>query len=157
MLKKTFTYIDFNGDVRTEDAYFNLTETEITALEVEHEEGLLAKLKRIVDANDGPTIMKEFKDLILASYGEKSIDGRYFRKSKEISEAFACTPMYNELYMELLTNPEAASAFIDGIVPKEKTAEQKEALSKTNFERLSAEVEKKNIVPMPTAAPTVTE
>ena len=154
MLKKTFTYLDFDGNVRTEDCYFNLTEAEVTEMEVEHEEGMLARLKAIIDKNDGPAIMKEFKELILKSYGEKSPDGRYHMKSPEIAARFAASPMYSDLYMELIMNPDAASAFINGIVPKEKTEEQKKALSKTNYERIAdMQANGNNVVNMPTATP----
>lgn len=34
MLKKTISYEDFDGNQRTEDHYFNLTEAEITEMEL---------------------------------------------------------------------------------------------------------------------------
>ena len=62
--------------------------------------------------------MKIFKDLVLAAYGEKSPDGKRFIKSEELREAFSQTEAYSELFMELAMNAEAASAFINGIMPK---------------------------------------
>lgn len=155
MIKKTISYLDFDGKPRTEDCYFGFTETEIMEKEVEHEEGLTKRLERLIDKGADPDIMKEFKQLILDTYGEKSPDGRHFMKSPEISERFRCTQMYNELYMELISDPEKASEFIAGIIPKEKTDEQKKMLSQTNYERLSAELQKNgNVVSMPTAPVT---
>ena len=41
MLKKTIAYIDYNGTTRKEDFYFNLTQAEVTELEVSVEGGLV--------------------------------------------------------------------------------------------------------------------
>ena len=118
MLKKTFTYTDYNGVERTETHYFNLSKAELVDMEATTPGSLSEKLKRIVDGADGPEIMKFFKKLIFKSYGIKSDDGRRFIKSAEISEAFSQTEAYVQLYMELVTNPEAAADFANGIIPK---------------------------------------
>lgn len=39
MLKKTIAYTDYNGTTRKEDFYFNLTQAEVTELEVSVEGG----------------------------------------------------------------------------------------------------------------------
>lgn len=118
MLKKTFTYTNYNGVERTETHYFNLSKAELVDMEATTPGSLSEKLKRIVDGADGPEIMKFFKELIFKSYGIKSDDGRRFMKSAEISEAFSQTEAYVQLYMELVTNPEAAADFANGIIPK---------------------------------------
>lgn len=117
MLKKSITYTDYNGTERTEDFFFNLTKAELMEMEMSTAGGLAETIQRIVKAEDQPAIIKIFKDLILKAYGEKSIDGKRFVKSETLSTEFAQTPAYSELFMELSTNAEAASAFINGIVP----------------------------------------
>jgi hypothetical protein len=121
MLKKTITYTDYNGAERTENFYFNLTETEIMEMELGTVGGYAEMVQRIVDAKDGPEIMRIFKELILKSYGEKSADGRRFVKSKEISEAFTQTQAYSVLFMELISDQtgEVAAAFVNGIIPQQ--------------------------------------
>lgn len=118
MLKKTITYVDFNGMERKEDFYFNLSKAEITEMELSTDGGLVERINRIVAAKDVPEIIKVFKQLILDSYGEKSLDGKRFIKSKEISEAFSQTNAYSILFMELAVDDVAAAEFINGIVPK---------------------------------------
>lgn len=120
MLKKTITYIDYDGLERTEDFYFNLSKAEVIEMEVGTEGGMRAMLERIVAAKDGRRIMEAFKEIIAKSYGEKSLDGRRFQKSKEISEAFMQTEAYSQLFMELVTDSQAAAAFVNGIVPQEE-------------------------------------
>ena len=121
MLKKTITYKDYNGVERTEDFMFNLTKAEILEMQLAKDGGMDAAIKKIVDAKDAPEIMKVFKDLILKSYGIVSDDGRRFIKSKEISDSFSQTEAFSMLFMELATDTDAASAFVNGIVPAADT------------------------------------
>lgn len=117
MLKKTITYTDYDGNQRTEDFYFNLSKAEITEMELSTSVGFERLMERLVKDMDGKRIMETFKDIILRSYGEKSLDGKRFVKSKELSEAFSQTEAYSELFMELVLDPKAAAAFINGIIP----------------------------------------
>lgn len=117
MLKETMTYADYNGVTRTEDFYFNLSNAEITEMEMTTEGGLADRIQKIVAAQDLPAIIKVFKDLILKAYGEKSDDGKRFVKSEEISTAFSQTEAYSQLFMNLATDEDAAARFVNGIVP----------------------------------------
>lgn len=117
MLKKTITYTDYNGVERKEDFYFNLNKAEVTEMELSTEGGLAERIQKIVAAQDAPSIIKIFKKLILDAYGEKSPDGKRFVKSKELSDAFAQTEAYSNLFMELAVDAKAASDFVNGIVP----------------------------------------
>lgn len=130
MLKKTITYIDYNGNERTEDYYFNLTEVEAMELELSASGGLTANIQKIVDSQDGAAIFRIFKEIILKAYGEKSLDGKRFIKSKELSEAFSQTGAYNKFFMELVTDADAAAAFIKGITPDEAKTELKKESGK---------------------------
>ena len=126
MLKKTITYTDYNGVEKKEDFYFNLTKAEVVEMELTTTGGLAETITKIVDAKDIPAIVKIFKDLILKAYGEKSADGKRFVNSKELSEAFAQTEAYSELFMELATDADAAAKFVNGITPVEIPADQLE-------------------------------
>ena len=124
MLKKTVTYTDYDGIERTEDFYFNLTESEIVEMELGVDGGWRARMQRIIDAKDNPTLMREFKKLIMMSYGEKSADGKRFVKSEELSEAFVQTEAYNKIFMEIITDPKAAADFANGILPQKERSRQ---------------------------------
>lgn len=119
MLKKTITYTDYNDNERTEDFYFNISKAELTEMELSTVGGLTELIEKIVNTQDGPKLVKIFKDLVLNAYGEKSADGKRFVKTEEIRNAFAQTEAYSELFMELATDANAASAFINGIMPKD--------------------------------------
>lgn len=117
MLKKTITYTDYNGTSRTEDFYFNLTKAEIMEMELGTSGGLAEMIQKVVAAQDAPSIIKIFKDLILKAYGEKSPDGKHFYKSEDISRQFSQTEAYSQLFMELATDSDAAAKFVNGIIP----------------------------------------
>ena len=119
MLKKTMTYTDYNGVERTEDFFFNLTKAELMEMELGTAGGLAETLQKIVDSKDAPAIIKAFKDIVLKAYGKKSDDGRRFIKTPEISEEFAQTEAYSDLFMLLATNAEEAAKFVNCIVPQD--------------------------------------
>lgn len=122
MLKKTIPYKDYNGVERIEDFYFNLSKAEAMEMELSITGGLTEMIRKIVAAQDTPTIIATFKQIILKAYGEKSADGRRFIKSEELSKAFSETEAYSILYMELATDANAAAEFVNGIVPKDVDA-----------------------------------
>jgi hypothetical protein len=124
MLKLTKTYTDYNGVSRTEDFYFNLSESELMEMEMGTNGGFAAMVQAIVAAQDVPALIKIFKEILLKSYGEKSADGKRFIKSEELSTAFSQTEAYNQLFMELATDDKKAADFINGIVPKNVDTKQ---------------------------------
>lgn len=119
MLKKTITYTDYDGEERTEDFYFNFNKAEVIELELGTPGGLSNLMQQIIDTKDVPKVIEIFKDLILRTYGQKSLDGRRFIKSEQLSEEFTQTEAYSELFMELGTDASAGAAFINGIFPED--------------------------------------
>lgn len=121
MLKKTIKFTDYNGVEREEAHYFNLSKAEIMEMEMSTVGGFAEMIEKIVAAQDTPTLVKIFKDLILKSYGEKSPDGRQFLKIDEngrpLSNKFVQSEAYSVLFTELATNAESAAEFVNGIVP----------------------------------------
>ena len=149
MLKKLINYVDYDGRERSENFYFNLSEAELMDMELETVGGMQKLIQLIIDKQDIPEIIKAFKKIIRASYGEKSPDGRRFIKSEALSEAFTQTEAYSVLYMELISDANAAAAFLNGIVPErvakaaaESKAEEeaKEAAAKAEVDSKLAEV-----------------
>lgn len=133
MLKKRISYVDYDGNTREEDFYFNLTKAELTEMDLSEEGGLEKRIQKIVDAKSFPEIIKLFKSLIIASYGEKSLDGKRFIKNQELTDAFVQTEAYSQLFMELATDADKAAEFVNSIVPADVAAEaskQNDAVAK---------------------------
>ena len=147
MLKKLIKYVDYDGRERQENFYFYMSKAELMEMELGTVGGMQNLIQLIIDKQDIPKIMDAFKTIILKAYGEKSPDGRRFIKSKELSEAFSQTEAYSNLYMELITDADAAAVFINGIVPEDvaMAAEQRR-------KEKEAPVEENKVVEMPKKA-----
>ena len=117
MIKLNRTYTDYNGVERNEDFYFNLSKAELLEMELSTDGGMEALINRIVNTQDSKELVKIFKSVVLKAYGVKSDDGKRFIKTKEATEAFSQTEAYSDLFVELATDGEAATKFINGCIP----------------------------------------
>ena len=101
MYRRPITFTDYDGNQVTENFEFNLSKAELVEMEAEYPGG-----------------MQAIKDIILRSYGERSLDGRRFVKNDDMREKFSQTDAYSELFMELAMNPDKTAEFINNIIPK---------------------------------------
>lgn len=123
MYIKTIEYKDYSGNQRKEDFYFSFNEAEIMEMELSTEGGFDQWITRIANAQNTPELIKLFKSLILMSYGERSLDGKKFIKKdpvtgRPLAEEFEQSAAYPVLFMELATNTEAATEFINKVIPE---------------------------------------
>jgi phage-related baseplate assembly protein len=109
----------FTDEEVEETFYFHLSAAEIAELELSVDGGLSEMLKKIVEAEDNKNILTEFKNIILTAYGVRSENGKFFKKNQEVREEFASSEAYSVLFMELLSDEDAAAEFVNGIVPKD--------------------------------------
>lgn len=129
MLKETITYTDFNGKTITEDFYFNMSKSELIEFENSVDGGLSSTLNDLPTSEDEMTFEAQkksfntFKELILRSYGKKSEDGKFFRKSEELSNDFYHSAAYEELFNKLI-DPEQnyAATFVNALMPSDLVA-----------------------------------
>ena len=117
MLKKKIAYTDYDGNQREEEFRFNISKAELADMQMSVNGGLNKELELAIQTGNGPRIMQFFKDLIFKSYGVKSLDGKRFEKSEELSKEFTETEAYVNLFMELVTDEKAALAFLKGVMP----------------------------------------
>ena len=119
MLKKTITYTSPIDDQEyTEDFYFHFSEAEITEMELGTTGGMANMVQQVVAAKDNKKIIEIFKEIIMKAYGVRSPDGKRFIKNQEVREAFMQTEAYSVLFMELASDADSASAFVNAIMPK---------------------------------------
>lgn len=131
MYQKKIKFEDFNGNQKEKTYLFHLTKAELMEMELSVDGGLQEYVKRIVETEKTPQLVELFKKLILMSYGEKSDDGmRFVKKAPDghrLSDDFEQTDAYSELFMELATNADAATAFVNGILPAQLQEQVAEA------------------------------
>ena len=119
MICKTIKYEDFNGNEREGKYYFHMSEAEIMDWLTTDGDYTIDKVYgRMVEKRNGKEIIEAIQDMILRSYGEKSLDGQEFDKSPEIVRHFKQSPAYSALFMELATNADKAADFFNGIIPR---------------------------------------
>lgn len=111
-------YVDFLGTEREETVHFNLTQTELLKMELEVPGGYAAYGQRIIDAKNIQELMVLFEKLIKKSYGVVSPDGSRFDKSEPAYNDFVSSPMYDEIFMKLVTDADFAQMFFNEIIPK---------------------------------------
>ena len=133
MLKKTITYTNFNDEEVSETHFFHFSKAELVELEMSHEGGLSTMLENIIATQDGKQIIAEFKKIVLGSYGKKSADGKRFIKNQELRDEFESSEAYSTLFMELVTNADAAAEFVSGVVPQGLADEARRVMETTNI------------------------
>lgn len=116
MIKKIIKYTDYNGQQRKETAYFNMNKLEVLKLTAKLGMDIDQYAKKLAESEDMPKMLQFIEDIILASYGEKSEDGRTFEKSKEKTAKFENSNAFAELFEQLLLNPQQTAQFASGIV-----------------------------------------
>lgn len=145
MLEKTITYEDYDGNQRTETFYFHLNKAEVIEWLTTSGDYTLDKVMlKLARERNAKKIMEIIKDFIQRSYGEKSLDGRRFVKSEEITKSFMQTEAYSILFTELVSDGEKAAVFISGVFPKDMADEIDKAF-KENPEGIPDEI--KDLLP----------
>jgi hypothetical protein len=140
MLAKKVKYTDFEGVEREETHYFNLTKAEVMKwLATDGEYTLDKVLLQLAKNPSGRKVIDTFEDLLHRSYGRKSLDGRKFEKSEEIWLDFFQSEAYSEIFMDLVTDADKASAFINGIIPEKLAEEARNSLNE-NRDKLPEEI-----------------
>lgn len=129
MLKKEITFEGFDGQPITETHYFHISKADLIELQLSKKGGFEEWLKRVVEAEDGPTLIRELKDIILMAYGKRSEDGTRFLKSDEIRAEFANSEAFSELFSEIALDADKASEFVNGVMPRELVDQTRQRMS----------------------------
>lgn len=115
MIKEVIKYTDFDGNAQEEVAYFHLSKTEATMMELSVPGGLSNRLKEVIEANDLGSIAGVMYDMILSAYGQRSADGKRFVKSPEMKEDFKNSIAFDTFFMELAQDENKAKVFIESL------------------------------------------
>lgn len=135
MLKLPITYVNFLGETKTKDFYFNLSKAELTERTVGSDGEFQATLERIKSSNKGSVVLPELVKIIKWSYGEISADGEQFLKTEEGWTRFESSPAYSELIMRFFSTDGGtfAASFINGVLPADLAAQAREQAAQNGF------------------------
>lgn len=127
MFSKTVKYEDYNGNQRSETLWFNLTQTELLKIAMDLPDGTIPEDPNKVDNDQlaatlfqklGNKGIYEFiESLVLKAYGVKSEDGRRFIKTPDMVTEFSQTLAFDAIMLELMSDANAAAAFINSAIP----------------------------------------
>lgn len=141
MYTKEFTYTNYFGETVKETCRFQLTRPEVIEMATSVKGGFEAAAQKMIESHDEGAMFNNLQTLIAKAYGEISPDGRRFMKSEELSKAFLETPMYEQLFDELISDQKFQQEFIIGLVPRDSQADVGKALADYIAEREALEKE----------------
>lgn len=119
MYAKTIKYTDYNDVPREEVFYFNLNRAELLRMMTTDSDATMDQVfEYFQQTRNGKKLLAMIEDLIKASYGIKTADGKSFVKKPEYLELFVQSEAYSELLTELLNDADAAADFFVKILPK---------------------------------------
>lgn len=118
MLTRTITFENFDGEQVSQTLYFNLSKSELMEVELSTPGGFGAKIDKVAESKDGGQIIAAYKEILKLAYGERSADGKHFRKSDEIWDNFVASQAFDEFFFELITDAAVAADFVNALVPK---------------------------------------
>lgn len=118
MFKTTITFENYEGEEITKTLYFRLTQAEIVNAEFNSPDGsVLDMLRKMANEKNMKLIVPLVKRFMLMSYCERQEDGTLL-KNQEMRDRFESSDEFSELFMQLISDIDALSEFINNIVPK---------------------------------------
>lgn len=124
MIKKTISYHDYDGNLRTDDFYFHLTQIELTKINSDPSlpGGLEESVARASKNEDAGELLRIVDLMISRSYGVKLPDGGFVKRNASglpLYELFVNTEAYDNLLTELIQDEEGIVNFLTGCLTKE--------------------------------------
>lgn len=141
MVRKEFTYTDYDGREKSLEAYFQLNKNDCIDLnnEFKEEGGLVEYLKTLMkEAKERPddvpdeAFIRFVRLLVTKAFGIRPKDdpSLYLKdddRGRPLVRKFKGCPAYDEFVFALLTGKENLGDFVDGIMPNVDEAQKTEA------------------------------
>ena len=138
MIKKVIPYTDFDGNPRVEEFWLNLTKAEMMDLGLSKDGGYDKYMEQLMHSTKVGEAIEVFKKILLLAYGKKSLDGRKFEKSPEITADF---------------DPDKAAEFMNGVMGADVRKMVAENEAKAKAAEVSAAVAANNAPALAVADP----
>ena len=121
MIRKTLTYLDYEGQEHTKDFYFSLNQTEFALMNNRLPGGFDAYLKRIQEDHNEEKLLELLTMFIVEGYGIRESDDDFVKEDEQgrkLGKRFKCTEACDNLITELLEKENNIGAFLTGMLPK---------------------------------------
>lgn len=125
MIKMNVSAETFDGDMVTETLWFHMNKVDLIELQQSEPGGFTDTLQAFMSRKPEDWTNKDkfklfdfFRTMVDKAYGERSSDGKRFRKSPEILANFKDSIFYDEFLLSLLEDEKKSIKFFNGVMPK---------------------------------------
>ena len=125
MIKMNVSAETFDGDMVTETLWFHMNKVDLIELQQSEPGGFTDTLQAFMSRKSEDWTMADkfklfdfFRTMVDKACGERSSDGKRFRKSPEILANFKDSIFYDEFVLSLLEDEEKSIKFFNGVMPK---------------------------------------
>lgn len=125
MIKMNVSAETFDGDMVTETLWFHMSKVDLIELQESEPNGFVDTLQAFMSrkpedwtTKDKFKLFNYFRTMVDKAYGERSSDGKRFKKSPEILANFKDSVFYDEFVLSLLEDENKSIKFFNGIMPK---------------------------------------
>ena len=125
MIKMNVSAETFDGDMVTETLWFHMNKVDLIELQQSEPGGFTDTLQAFMSRKPEDWTMSDkfklfdfFRTMVDKAYGERSSDGKRFRKSPEILANFKDSIFYDEFVLSLLEDEEKSIKFFNGVMHK---------------------------------------
>ena len=136
MLKKRVEYIDYLGQPRSKDLYFNLSKSDVTRMmmletsfatkedgtvdESQIRNGFVSRIQGVMERGNGKEIVELFDWLVESAYGVILDDGETFdNNNPERYRLWTKTASYDKFFTTLVNDTDLMTEFFNGVFPKD--------------------------------------
>ena len=133
MLVKKIQYHDLDGDLREDDFYFSMNETQFARANAMFPGGLEEYAMKAAKDKNGDNMFKVIDTLVREAYGERQGNGfvKVAPNGQKLADFFINTEAYDNLILELTQNEDNLINFMSG------------CLNKNAHDRVQAELNKR--------------
>lgn len=125
MIKMNVSAETFDGEMVTETLWFHMNKVDLIELQQSEPGGFTDTLQAFMSRKpedwtnkDKFKLFEFFRAMVDKAYGERSSDGKRFKKSPEILASFKDSIFYDEFVLSLLEDEKKSIKFFNGVMPK---------------------------------------
>ena len=136
MIAKKIQYHDLDGDVREDEFYFSMNETQFARANAMFPGGLQDFAMKAAKDKNGDDMFRVIDTLVRESYGE-FVSNRFVKTApngQKLADFFINTEAYDNLMLELMKSEDNLMAFMTGCLNKNAQERVKEKWSKFKAE-----------------------